>query len=143
MLLAPGAGVNAQTRIGHTPLMLAAINNRVAAARILMDSGADPDVRTKAGWTALTYAAWRGHPEIVRLLLARGADTRVVDREGWTILDYASWRAVQPGSAEDLSSIMTGPGAPRTVASDADYQAVVALLQQATIKRDRSPSKRG
>jgi len=144
LLIAHGATVNTQSRVGLTPLMFAAINNRPMALRALMDRGANPNVRTKAGWTALTYGAWRGYPEIVRLLLARGADTKVIDRAGWTILEYASWRAVQPTSTEDLSRSVTGVETSRTMASSADHGAVIALLQQAGVKRDRAPaSKRG
>jgi ankyrin repeat protein len=114
--------------------MLAAINDRTAVLRVLLDRGADVNARTRAGWTALTYAAWRGHAEAVRLLLARGADPNVTDREGWTILQYASWRATDPIATDDL------PGPPPDVMKRAPspgpaHAEVVSLLKQARVRR--------
>lgn len=52
-LLKSGADVNVQNDIGATPLMLAAANNSVDAARLLIAEGADIDAKDMHGGTAL------------------------------------------------------------------------------------------
>jgi ankyrin repeat protein len=66
----PLTNVNAQNSAGETPLMLAAINNQLELAKLLIERGADVN---KPGWTPLHYAATRGHREMMRLLLENDA----------------------------------------------------------------------
>jgi ankyrin repeat protein len=72
MLLAkdPQTNVNVENQLGETPLMLAAINNQIELAHVLIERGADIN---RQGWTPLHYAAAKGHREMMRLLLAHDA----------------------------------------------------------------------
>jgi ankyrin repeat protein len=72
MLLAqhPQTNVNASNQHGETALMLAAINNQLELAKVLIERGADVN---KPGWTPLHYAATRGHREMMRLLIENDA----------------------------------------------------------------------
>lgn len=66
----PQTNVNAKSQIGETPLMLAAINNQIELAKLLIQREADIN---KPGWTPLHYAASRGHREMMRLLIENDA----------------------------------------------------------------------
>ena len=66
----PKTNLNAQNRLGETPLMLAAINNQLELAKVLIDHGADVN---REGWTPLHYAASKGHREMMRLLIENDA----------------------------------------------------------------------
>lgn len=72
-LLERGAHKNAIAPNGYTPLMLAARNGHVAAAKALLYS--DPDLARKgpAGETALAIAQRGNHSELVDLLKRAGA----------------------------------------------------------------------
>lgn len=76
---------------GITPLHWAAINNRYAMCKFLLDSGAD--VNAKGGESVATPAMWaaqRCHYYIVNLLLQHGADPLLTDAQGYTILHLAT-----------------------------------------------------
>ena len=66
-----GTDINKQSKLGHPPLILATINNREAAVRLLLERGADVTPRDKAGHTLLSYA--KDKPTNHALLVARGA----------------------------------------------------------------------
>ena len=72
-LLERGAHKNAVAPNGYTPLMMAARNGNVAAARALLHH--DPDLARKgaAGETALAIARRGNHAELVELLKRAGA----------------------------------------------------------------------
>jgi ankyrin repeat protein len=72
-LLRSGAGVDASTSSGWTPLMEAAQRGSTRLAGLLLDAGADPDARDRVHGTALDVAERAGHAELARLLRARGA----------------------------------------------------------------------
>ncbi len=56
LIIAKGGDVNAKSKKGVTPLMVAASFNNAALAGLLIQSGADTDAKTKAGQTALDIA---------------------------------------------------------------------------------------
>ena len=55
---------------GETPLMMAALQNQLDVAEVLLTRGAEVN---QPGWTALHYAATRGHAAMMRLLLEHNA----------------------------------------------------------------------
>lgn len=55
-LIDGGADVNAKSKSGVTPLMIAASHNNPPLIGILLQSGADPSIKTSAGQTALDIA---------------------------------------------------------------------------------------
>ncbi|EER36484.1 palmitoyltransferase akr1 [Histoplasma capsulatum H143] len=76
---------------GITPLHWAAINNRYALCKFLLESGAD--VNAKGGESVATAAMWaaqRCHYYIVNLLLQHGADPLSTDIQGYNILHLAT-----------------------------------------------------
>jgi len=86
----PQTQVNCQNTLGETPLMLAAINNQLELANVLIERGADVN---KPGWTPLHYAATRGHREMMRLLLENEAYIDSESANGTTPLMMAAYYA--------------------------------------------------
>ena len=86
----PQTRVNAPNSLGETPLMLAAINNHLELAKVLIERGADVN---KPGWTPLHYAATRGHREMMRLLLDNEAYIDSESDNGTTPLMMAAYYA--------------------------------------------------
>jgi ankyrin repeat protein len=72
-----------------TPLMFAARQGALAAARALADGGADLDAVDPDGVTALTVAILNAHYDLAAMLVERGADPNVADQTGRTAL-YAA-----------------------------------------------------
>jgi ankyrin repeat protein len=72
-----------------TPLMYAARQGALAAARVLIDSRADLNLTDPDGTSALMFAIINGHYDVAELLLERGADVNLPDRTGMTPL-YAA-----------------------------------------------------
>ena len=90
-LLRDGAAVNAVTRNGVTPLLLAAINADPVMVETLLKAGADPNASLSQGQTILMTAARTGSAEAVRLLVARGADVNAREQVlGETALIWAA-----------------------------------------------------
>ena len=70
--------------------MLAAINNQLELAKVLIERGAEVN---KPGWTPLHYAATRGHREMMRLLLDNDAYIDSESANGTTPLMMAAYSA--------------------------------------------------
>ncbi|WP_310626659.1 ankyrin repeat domain-containing protein [Limnohabitans sp.] len=86
----PQTQINVHNQSGETPLMLAAINNQLELAKVLIDRGADVN---REGWTPLHYAATRGHREMMRLLLEHDAYIDSASANGTTPLMLAAYAA--------------------------------------------------
>ncbi|GIL72383.1 hypothetical protein Vretifemale_2750 [Volvox reticuliferus] len=61
-------GIDLYDAAGRTPLLCAAANNAVEAAKLLLRSGAAPQLCTRNGWSAFHHAAMRGCPAMLRVL---------------------------------------------------------------------------
>ncbi len=90
--ISSGAPINAIDYQGHTALALAAINQNVAATRLLLDAGADTEITNRHGNTALWAAVFNslGDHTIVRLLLTAGANSDHANAAGRTPRDLAA-----------------------------------------------------
>jgi ankyrin repeat protein len=109
-LLAAGADVNARSTVhewerdvtaeprrkymprgGWTPLLFAARDGAVDAARVLVEAGADVDLQDPDLVTPAVTAIVNGHYDVAALLVARGADVNLPDRWGraalWAAID--------------------------------------------------------
>ena len=86
----PQTQLNVFNKQGESPLMLAAINNQLDLAKVLIQRGADVN---KPGWTPLHYAATRGHREMMRLLLENEAYIDSESANGTTPLMMAAYYA--------------------------------------------------
>jgi ankyrin repeat protein len=64
-----GADVNARSKQGRTPLLVAAKRDDGSALlRLLLSKGADPNARDERGNTVLMMAAQTGDLEMIQLL---------------------------------------------------------------------------
>ncbi|KAH8699387.1 ankyrin repeat-containing domain protein [Phaeosphaeriaceae sp. PMI808] len=106
-ILAARPLVDAYSRQGITPLMLAAIQGNEMAVKRLLDEGSFPDFRVQAvrshlvhniglkgevheGSTPLILAAQNGHAKIVDILLAHGSDIEARTNHGCNALNAAA-----------------------------------------------------
>lgn len=83
----PKTKLNVQNSHDETPLMLAAFDNQLALAKLLIEKGADVN---KPGWTPLHYAATKGHIEMMKLLLEMHAYIDAESPNGTTPLMMAA-----------------------------------------------------
>ncbi len=78
-----------RSRVGDTPLHIAAIRGDTRAICLLLGLGADINAAGERGYTALHYAVEQKHPEVVSLLLEHGADSSLRSEFGDTPLDLS------------------------------------------------------
>ena len=98
LLLGARAYVNARTRFGDSPLMVAALGGRLELVKKLRARGAEVK---QPGWNALIDAARGGHDEVVRYLLAEGAEVDEASPNGTTALMMAA-REGKPSTVDLL-----------------------------------------
>lgn len=84
----PKTQVNVRNAHDETPLMLAAINNQMDLAKVLIERGADVN---RPDWSPLHYAATRGHREMMRLLIEHDAYIDSEATNGTTPLMMAAY----------------------------------------------------
>lgn len=132
----PSSNLSIKNPQNETPLMLAAINNQMDLAKVLIIRGADVN---QAGWTPLHYAASKGHVEMMRLLmehhayldaespngttplmmaahygsplatkllLEEGADPRLKNKLGLSAWDFANKAPVKPESVQYIQAFL-------------------------------------
>ncbi|EZA51693.1 hypothetical protein DMN91_003582 [Ooceraea biroi] len=75
--------------LGTSALHLAALNNHMETAEVLLRAGISRDSRTKVDRTPLHMAAYEGHHQMVQLLLNYGADVDSKDMLKMTPLHWA------------------------------------------------------
>ncbi|MBN2351645.1 MAG: ankyrin repeat domain-containing protein [Spirochaetales bacterium] len=81
--LARGMDVNAKTKTGTTPLMIACNCAQTDIVSCLLSAGADVNLtETLSQWTALLYAASSGNAKIVYMLIQSKADVFAEDKDG-------------------------------------------------------------
>jgi len=89
--VAHGADVNEKNEEGsRTPLTIAAMYERVAAIKALIDAGADVNVKNRDGNTPLHIAARDGRTEAIKALIQANADVNAKDYIGRTPLHNAA-----------------------------------------------------
>ena len=85
--IAAGSDLDVQeATVGSSPLITAAVFNKVEIARALVEAGADVNYQNREGSAALHTAAFLCRKEIVELLLAKGADKSLKNVWGSTAL---------------------------------------------------------
>jgi uncharacterized protein len=89
-LIQRGANVNSQDESGRSPLIAAALMNRLDSAGLLLAGGADVNHQDRHGQTALFYAADGGFLKLAKLLLERGADPALANDSGITPMQIAA-----------------------------------------------------
>jgi ankyrin repeat protein len=141
-LIAHGADVNARSEVhdwprditaeprqkymprgGWTPLLFAARDGALDAARVLIEAGADLNAQDPDLVPPVIAALVNGHFDVAKLLIERGADVRLSDRWGrtalWAVVDMhtplASTRPEvrEPGvvTARDVLELLLAQGA--------------------------------
>src|SRR5690606_23885771 len=66
-----GADLDARSRFGDTPLIVAAMRGNLPGVKALLTRGADLGVRNASGFDARRHAAYFGHFSTVRYLIQR------------------------------------------------------------------------
>jgi ankyrin repeat protein len=152
LLLAKGAKVDARSKLGRTPLLIAAAyDGATEAARLLIEKGADVKARDGGGTSVLEQAAGSNHIGLVRLLLAKGAAVNTADDGGFTPLMSAAGNGdrnaapvkpliehgatVNDRSGDTAAGVKNGPialghlTALQMAAGQGNYEAVEALVK--------------
>jgi len=90
------ADINFASRLGETPLCVAARKGNTAAVRLLLQHGADPAVTGSDQHTALEWALFSHHLSTVEALLDAGADPRAPISGQRSMLYMAAWGFDEP-----------------------------------------------
>ena len=128
-LVSGGADVNSKNRMGMTPLVVAALNNRTAVCEFLIANGADLNAKDGQGRTALYLAVERGNKDLIELLVKKGADVNVTTGRG----DNAFSLAKTKGNAEIVDLLAKNGGTDPVVQlgyEDEYYGAADGMLPQ-------------
>ena len=88
-LLAAGAHVDGHSVYCVTPLMLAALFDRIHCVNELIEAGADTNFVDMKGKSALLYGASYASPATLRMLVEAGANVNLTDSNGNTALMIA------------------------------------------------------
>ena len=103
LLTNQGADVNARSKRGRTPILIAASHDANAAVvRLLLSKGADPKVIDKANNTPLLASAYANDTESIRLFLEKGADVKAQNAAGLNALMFAA----SHGNAEIVKTLL-------------------------------------
>ena len=101
-LISTGVDVNVQDICGRTPLMHAAIDEKVEMMATLIDNGANIDIQDKVGWCALHFAAQENSYDSCKLLLENNATVDFQDIHGNTPLSKAVFNSRGYGEVIEL-----------------------------------------
>jgi uncharacterized protein len=129
---------------GSTPLIQAALANRVEIVKLLVEAGAKTDKANAQGETALSAAAFNANSELAELLLKRGAAPDTVDATGKSVIVYAAARGaahiveklldagVDPNRRyrSELTALMWAAGHADNVVNNEGLRTVKLLLER-------------
>ncbi|KAF7374156.1 Ankyrin repeat protein [Mycena sanguinolenta] len=94
LLISSGANINAVTKVGKTPAMMAALCKRASPLRVLIDHHANLNVTDKNGWNVLKLAILNSPADAVCVGLLVGASGMDLspdqDDDGETVLHLAA-----------------------------------------------------
>ena len=97
--------VNAKTKYGATPLILASKDGHSKVVEFLLINGADPNIQYRGKQNALLFAAGNGHSECIEFLLQHKVNFDQANSQNVTPL----MRAVQQGH-NDCVTLLTSSG---------------------------------
>lgn len=92
-IIAQGANVNEKSKLGKTPLIIAASAGHAKIVEVLLERGADIQARDNSGSTPLIAAATAAgdYGAVTKILLDNGADVNAKDNDGATALYIATY----------------------------------------------------
>ncbi|KGN60728.1 protein S-acyltransferase 24 [Cucumis sativus] len=85
-----GCSVSEPDGLGYYALQWAALNNRTAAARYIIEHGGDVNAADHTGQTALHWSAVRGAIQVAEVLLQEGAVVNAADMYGYQTTHVAA-----------------------------------------------------
>ena len=100
-LVEEGVDLNAKTKLGKSPLHMAAKKQKTEITRLLIATGADVNAGDQNGKTPLIEAASAGQSANAEVLLSAGANINARDENGFTALMWATMMGF-PESVEIL-----------------------------------------
>ncbi|KAL8883191.1 MAG: hypothetical protein Q9192_007373, partial [Flavoplaca navasiana] len=138
--------IDAYSRSGKKPLMLAALNNHGEVIQLLLKHGADINSTSTKGWTTLMHSVREGNRAVVQQLIDLGADVNHLSPDRWTALAEATYQGHR-----DITALLLQQGADTESRSAHDYtplmyasykgdEGAVKLLLQAGANKDVSTS---
>ncbi|XP_058789298.1 GA-binding protein subunit beta-2 isoform X2 [Phymastichus coffea] len=122
--------------LGTSALHLAAQNNHVETAEVLLRAGISRDARTKVDRTPLHMAAYEGHHQMAQLLLSYGAEVDSRDMLQMTPLHWAVEKEFEEvmlvllEHGADPNALSKFDKTPVTLAVEHDRTDLVNMLQQ-------------
>lgn len=113
------------TPYGNSYISAAAVNNRVASAKLLINAGASPTATDDQGYTPLQKAIWWASGETVEFLLSHGASVNDLDQDNCTTLGAAAmW-----GSFPALEAILSRKDEADRMADDSEWHPVIQAVE--------------
>lgn len=133
-LLNKGANVNARTKTGDTPLILAAGLDKKALVELFLRSGANVNELNDEGRSALMIAAMKGAREVICPLEQKGADPTMKDKAGMTAIQYAEKKSGKE-LAERVSTKCAGLSTAQTATAAISPKKTAADRDEAQIQK--------
>ena len=90
LMLSHVPSIDSRTKKGYTPLMIAAVTDKLQAVKYLLKQGADPSLQDNNGWNVLHFASQGGNPEVIELMLSHMLSIDSRTKEGCTPLMIAA-----------------------------------------------------
>ena len=108
--LAAGTNINEKDPYGgSSPLISAALFNKIDIAKILIDGGADINFQNNEGSTPLHTGAFFCRPEIVKMLLDKKADKSIKNKYNATAYESVAGPYSDVKAAYEMMQQMLGP----------------------------------